>query len=88
MPDKLDPCDEMSWQHYLYSKLGKKEVSEEIVEKPPTTTTIEQIKDKDQIIQETVDRIVAMAKVLYGLHMVSYSTELFIIYIFETNCIV
>jgi ryanodine receptor 2 len=26
LPDKLDPADEMSWQHYLYSKLGKKEV--------------------------------------------------------------
>lgn len=46
----------MSWQHYLYSKLGtKKEASS----------------DKPQQIDEVVDRIVAMAKVLFGLHMVS-----------------
>lgn len=55
LPDKIDPGDEMSWQHYLYSKLGSKNVSE---------TT------KPQQIEEVVDRIVAMAKVLYGLHMV------------------
>lgn len=70
LPDKLDPADEMSWQHYLYSKLGKKEPSEEIVEKP-IAGAAEKIKTKEQIIQETVERIVAMAKVLYGLHMVS-----------------
>lgn len=75
LPDKLNPDDEMSWQHYLYSKLGKTEVSEEIVEKPPPGTT-EKTKTKEQIIQETVERIVAMAKVLYGLHMVSYLNNL------------
>ena len=70
LPDKLDPADEMSWQHYLYSKLGKKEISpEEIVEKPAEKST-EKVKSKEVIIQETVERIVAMAKVLYGLHMV------------------
>lgn len=48
----------MSWQHYLYSKLGsKKEVAVEV-------------KDKEKQIEELVERIVAMAKVLYGLHMV------------------
>lgn len=71
LPDKLDPADEMSWQHYLYSKLGKNQ-TEEIVEKIPAGTT-EKTKTKEQIIQETVVRIVAMAKVLYGLHMVSRS---------------
>lgn len=70
LPDKLDPADEMSWQHYLYSKLGKSEVSEQIIEKPQSGAT-EKAKTKEQIIQETVERIVAMAKVLYGLHMVS-----------------
>lgn len=70
LPDKLDPADEMSWQHYLYSKLGKTTVSEEIVEKPTAATT-EKTKTKEQIIEETAERIVAMAKVLYGLHMVS-----------------
>lgn len=70
LPDKPDPADEMSWQHYLYSKLGKTETSsEELIEKPPSGAT-EKTKTKEQIIQETVERIVAMAKVLYGLHMV------------------
>lgn len=55
LPDKLDPADEMSWQHYLYSKLGNKKDSIEI---------------KPQQVDEVADRIVAMAKVLYGLHMV------------------
>lgn len=73
LPDKLDPADEMSWQHYLYSKLGKTEQSsEELIEKPTSGAT-EKTKTKEQIIQETVERIVAMAKVLYGLHMVSIS---------------
>lgn len=68
LPDKLDPADEMSWQHYLYSKLGKKEtVSEEVPDK--TVSVI--VKNKEKIIEETVERIVAMAKVLFGLHMVS-----------------
>ncbi|XP_055318049.1 ryanodine receptor isoform X5 [Sitodiplosis mosellana] len=74
LPDKLDPADEMSWQHYLYSKLGKDQTSEEIIEKPPAGAT-EKIKTKDQIIQETVERIVAMAKVLYGLHMIDHPQQ-------------
>jgi len=56
LPDKLDPADEMSWQHYLYSKLGSKKGNTEI---------------KPQQVDEVADRIVAMAKVLYGLHMVN-----------------
>lgn len=56
LPDKLDPADEMSWQHYLYSKLGSKKETTEI---------------KPQQVDEVSDRIVAMAKVLYGLHMVN-----------------
>lgn len=73
LPDKLDPADEMSWQHYLYSKLGKTAASEELIEKPMPATPTDKIKTKEQIIQETAERIVAMAKVLYGLHMVSYA---------------
>ncbi|XP_064536233.1 ryanodine receptor isoform X10 [Drosophila montana] len=67
LPDKLDPSDEMSWQHYLYSKLGKSEetVDEQALEKVNTNSN-EKGKDKTT---ETVDRIVAMAKVLFGLHM-------------------
>lgn len=68
LPDKLDPSDEMSWQHYLYSKLGKTEepVDEQALEKVNANAN-EKGKDKTT---ETVDRIVAMAKVLFGLHMV------------------
>lgn len=58
LPDKIDPGDEMSWQHYLYSKLGSKK--DNLVDGA-----------KPQQIDEVVDRIVAMAKVLFGLHMVS-----------------
>ncbi|KAE9543520.1 hypothetical protein AGLY_002320 [Aphis glycines] len=57
LPDKLDPADEMSWQHYLYSKLGSKKGNTEI---------------KPQQVDEVADRIVAMAKVLYGLHMIDH----------------
>uniref|UniRef100_A0A0K8TI63 Ryanodine receptor 44F n=1 Tax=Lygus hesperus TaxID=30085 RepID=A0A0K8TI63_LYGHE len=59
LPDKIDPGDEMSWQHYLYSKLGNKK--ETVSEKP-----------QNQQIEEVVDRIVAMAKVLFGLHMIDH----------------
>lgn len=60
LPDKIDPADEMSWQHYLYSQLGtKKEV-------------VVEVKDKEKHLEELVERIVAMAKVLFGLHMVSF----------------
>lgn len=52
----------MSWQHYLYSKLGKKSL---------TVNTLDS-NGKNQL-EETVERIVAMSKVLYGLHMVSFS---------------
>lgn len=63
LPDKIDPADEMSWQHYLYSQLGSKKST--IV----LTPTNEQ--GAKNLLDETVERIVAMSKVLYGLHMVS-----------------
>ena len=65
LPDKIDPADEMSWQHYLYSKLGSKKDTVEI---------------KPQQIEEVVDRIMAMAKVLYGLHMVIFSFNIYLIF--------
>nr|BAA41470.1 ryanodine receptor homologue [Drosophila melanogaster] len=73
LPDKLDPSDEMSWQHYLYSKLGKTEepVDEQALEKANVNSN-EKGKDKTQ---ETVDRIVAMAKVLFGLHMIDHPQQ-------------
>lgn len=69
LPDKIDPADEMSWQHYLYSKLGNKK---------ETTDT-----KSPQNVDEVVERILAMAKVLYGLHMViirllSFSSQRFL----------
>lgn len=60
LPDKIDPADEMSWQHYLYSQLGQKKDAMEPV--------------KAQQLEDVVARITDMAKVLYGLHMVSYET--------------
>jgi ryanodine receptor 2 len=66
LPGKLDPADEMSWQHYLYSKLGKKELPIEEAEKSEKSD-----KKPEDKIENTVERIVAMAKVLFGLHMVS-----------------
>lgn len=62
LPDKLDPADEMSWQHYLYSKLGSKKGTTEMI--------------KPQQVDEVADRIFAMAKVLYGLHMVHKLNQL------------
>lgn len=43
----------MSWQHYLYSKLGSKRESTQKVSP-----------------DELVEKIIDMAKVLYGLHLV------------------
>jgi len=63
LPDKIDPADEMSWQHYLYSKLGQKKDAMEPV--------------KAQQLEDVVARITDMAKVLYGLHMVSYELTLY-----------
>ncbi|GBP39010.1 Ryanodine receptor [Eumeta japonica] len=60
LPDKIDPADEMSWQHYLYSKLGSKS---------KTAISIDAAENKAKIIDDTVERIVAMSKVLFGLHM-------------------
>ncbi|KAK7790957.1 hypothetical protein R5R35_007854 [Gryllus longicercus] len=61
LPDKIDPADEMSWQHYLYSKLGTQgTVAED--GKPPK-------------VEDVVERIVAMAKVLYGLHMIDHPQQ-------------
>lgn len=69
LPDKIDPADEMSWQHYLYSQLGSKK---------STAIGVVDSTGKNQL-EETVDRIVAMSKVLYGLHMVSSTSFYFII---------
>ncbi|GIZ01914.1 hypothetical protein CEXT_680021 [Caerostris extrusa] len=55
LPDKIDPSDVMSWQHYLYSKLGTKRESTQKV-------------SPDDLVEKIID----MAKVLYGLHMIDH----------------
>lgn len=69
LPDKIDPADEMSWQHYLYSQLGSKK---------STAVGVVDSNGKNPL-EETVERIVAMSKVLYGLHMVSNKCAQFIL---------
>lgn len=76
LPDKIDPADEMSWQHYLYSQLGSKK---------STAIGIVDSNGKNQL-EETVDRIVAMSKVLYGLHMVSSVSCIIFIYMNLLHC--
>ncbi|XP_025830516.1 ryanodine receptor [Agrilus planipennis] len=66
LPDKIDPADEMSWQHYLYSQLGTK--------KSIAISTAVDNNGKSQL-EETVERIVAMSKVLYGLHMIDHPQQ-------------
>ncbi|CAN7995814.1 unnamed protein product [Ixodes hexagonus] len=60
LPDKIDPSDAMSWQHYLYSKLGSQRSSGSQV--VPAQVSHDQL----------VERIMDMAKVLYGLHMIDH----------------
>ncbi|XP_042892542.1 ryanodine receptor-like isoform X4 [Penaeus japonicus] len=59
LPDKTDPSDAMNWQHTLYSRLGGGRVPREDDDEKKLVPTVD----------ETVDNIVAMAKVLYGLHI-------------------
>lgn len=61
LPDKFDPSDAMNWQHSLYSRLGGGRTPREEDEDKKLVPTVD----------DTIDRIVAMAKVLYGLHIVS-----------------
>lgn len=71
LPDKIDPSDDMSWQHYLYSKLGSKKQPDgnELVSLDKAHN-----QNKEPVISFDllVERIIDMAKVLYGLHMVTH----------------
>lgn len=58
LPNKFDPSDELCWQHHLYSTLGNKQC-------------VSADKMKVEELDLLVNRIVAMGKVLYGLHVVS-----------------
>ncbi|XP_064091922.1 ryanodine receptor-like isoform X19 [Macrobrachium nipponense] len=62
LPDKTDPSDAMNWQHILYSRLGGGRVPREEDEDKKIVPTVD----------DTVERIVAMAKVLYGLHIIDH----------------
>ena len=68
LPDKMDPSDALNWQHTLYSRLGGGRSPRQLAE------------DEKKIVptvDDTVERIVAMAKVLYGLHIVSFQRLVF-----------
>ncbi|KAK3867881.1 hypothetical protein Pcinc_026695, partial [Petrolisthes cinctipes] len=62
LPNKYDPSDAMNWQHTLYSRLGGGRVPREDEEEKKLVPTVD----------DTVERIVAMAKVLYGLHIIDH----------------
>jgi ryanodine receptor 2 len=66
LPNKYDPSDELCWQHHLYSTLGSKQC-----------VSADQMKPEE--LELLVNRIVAMGKVLYGLHVVSLKTNDFIL---------
>ena len=61
LPDKPDPTDEKSWQKILYSKIGRKKIVDEDME----------FGEEESNRQTVVSRILAMGKVLHGLHLVS-----------------
>jgi len=76
LPDVIDPSDYMSWQHYLYSKLGKKEdgvgsTGGEVAIPGSSSQIHLKPEDKDKMQELLVARIIDMAKVLHGLHVVS-----------------
>lgn len=74
LPDKIDPSDAMSWQHHLYSKLGSKKPNTS----PEGVVATTKSANQQALLDELVDRIVAMAKVLFGLHMVTPFHSIFI----------
>ncbi|CAG0903150.1 unnamed protein product [Cyprideis torosa] len=71
LPDRIDPGDEMSWQHYLYSKLGQKR---DVAPGQLTVATAPASK-RNEVIEAVVERILAMSKVLYGLHMIDHPQQ-------------
>jgi ryanodine receptor 2 len=62
LPVKIDPADELSWQHHLYSTLGNK--------KPSQVSEM-----KKEALDLLVQRIVALGRVLFGLHMVKNASH-------------
>ena len=78
LPEQIDPSDEMSWQHYLYSKLGSNnQVSDDKQLVVLNNKSIKTLKpeDKEKMQEKLVIRIIDMAKVLYGLHMIDHPSQ-------------
>ncbi len=63
LPEKLDPADELCWQHHLYSTLGNKK-------------SVSAAEMKKEALELLIQRIVAMGKVLFGLHIVSFNISI------------
>ena len=59
LPEKLDPADELCWQHHLYSTLGNKK-------------SIPGSEMKKEALELLITRIVGMGKVLFGLHIIDH----------------
>ena len=76
LPDKIDRSDVMSWQHYLYSKLGSGNLTLVKMDKDLVVPKGVKSEDKEKLQEKLVERIIDMAKVLYGLHMVSLNITL------------
>ena len=72
LPNKYDPSDELCWQHHLYSTLGNKQC-----------VSADEMKAEE--LELLINRIVAMGKVLYGLHIVSLMKRCINVYL-NPNC--
>ena len=79
MPEQIDPSDAMSWQHYLYSKLGcsvqgQNETDsgggKQLAMISGANRKPLKKEDKEKIQELLVYRIIDMAKILFGIHMV------------------
>lgn len=76
LPEQIDPSDAMSWQHYLYSKLGGGGAASNDGKSSQAVAVVSgrkpvKAEDKEKMQERLVARIIDMSKVLFGLHMVS-----------------
>lgn len=81
LPDKIDPSDIMNWQHYLYSKLGSNTTNINTSDNKQlmimNNKSIKNLKpeDKEKLQEKLVTRIIDMAKVLFGLHIIDHPSQ-------------
>ncbi|CAG2118291.1 unnamed protein product, partial [Medioppia subpectinata] len=68
----IDPSDDMSWQHYLYSKLGSKKAVTGRELALVDTPGAKHSKDPHLAADQLVERIIDMSKVLFGLHTIDH----------------